>query len=111
VELTLDPVELGKLRFDFNIINDRMQVNISVERTDTLDLLRRHAEVLRAEFRDAGFDGSTLSFSQWAQKDRNDTPQPMFSEGEADSLPAAAAPNPAPMRNQSTTGQGLDLRL
>ncbi len=111
VELTLDPVELGKLRFDFNIINDRMQVNISVERTDTLDLLRRHAEVLRAEFRDAGFDGSTLSFSQWAQKDRNDTPQPMFSEGDADSLPAAAAPNPAPMRNLSTTGQGLDLRL
>ncbi|MBC7738200.1 MAG: flagellar hook-length control protein FliK, partial [Candidatus Saccharibacteria bacterium] len=110
VELSLDPVELGKLRFEFTTTNDRIQVNLSVERSDTLDLLRRHADVLRAEFRDAGLDASTLSFSQWAQKGRDDAPQPLWPEGEAD-LPPSPPPEAAPRRNLTTAGQGLDLRL
>ena len=110
VELSLDPVELGKLRFEFITTNDRVQVNLSVERTDTLDLLRRHADVLRAEFRDAGLDASTLSFSQWSQKGRDDAPQPLLPEGEAGS-PIHPPSDAAPRRTMTTAGQGLDLRL
>ena len=111
VELTLDPVELGKVRFDFTTTNDRMQVNLSVERSDTLDLLRRNADVLRAEFREAGFDGSSLSFSQWSQnssdKSAANTP---ISETETAAFTQAAV-DPAPRRNTATSGHGLDLRL
>lgn len=111
VELTLDPVELGKVRFELTTTNDRMQVSLSVERADTLDLLRRHADELHAAFREAGIDGSTLSFSHWQQPD-GDNPQPgnLSSDPEAmDFAPESLDSNIN--RNKTSTGHGLDLRL
>ena len=110
VEVSLDPVELGRLRFDIRHNGDLVQVNLSVERPETMDLMRRHADQLLAELRAAGFAGASLSFSQWGQgqADRNkpDAPPP----------PETAAPNgpvPAPTipLRAAQTGQGLDLRL
>ncbi|MBC7477375.1 MAG: flagellar hook-length control protein FliK [Pseudorhodobacter sp.] len=111
VELTLDPVELGKLRFEIITTSDRTQINLSVERTDTLDLLRRHADVLRAEFREAGFDGASLNFSQWTRQGKDqDSGQSVMREFEADDL-TLSRPDPVLQRNINTAGQGLDLRL
>ncbi len=107
----LDPVELGRVRFELTTVNDRVHVNLSVERSDTLDLLRRNADSLRAELRDAGFDGSSLNFSQWNQRG---------SEGQAPVVPGSDLAFDAPVRpddrvaapNLNTaTGQGLHLRL
>ncbi|MEI6098452.1 MAG: flagellar hook-length control protein FliK [Alphaproteobacteria bacterium] len=111
VELTLDPVELGKVRFDFTTVNDRITINLSVERPETLDLLRRHAEVLRAEFRDAGFDGSNLNFSQWSQRGHaGSAASHPFTEVEA-GVSGPGKPDPSPIPTNTATGQGLDLRL
>ena len=111
VELMLDPLELGKVKFDFTTTNDRMQINLSVERADTLDLLRRHADVLRAEFRDAGFEGSSLSFSQWShQGPKDQAAQSLFPDAEGDSF-TSPPPVSAPKRSLTSAGQGLDLRL
>ena len=111
MELMLDPAELGKVRFELTSTStDRVQVNVVVERPETLDLLRRNMDSLRAEFRDAGFDAATLSFSQWgkggdaepeARAPLSDTlTEPM------DGTPIAPQPT---FRNMS--GHGLDLRL
>ena len=111
VELLLDPVELGKVRFELSSSADRVQVNVSVERPETLDLLRRNIETLRAEFRDAGFDAATLSFSQWG-KGGDPAPQPPFARPTlfTGTPPEDAAPlTPQPARN--TSRHGLDLRL
>ena len=109
VELTLHPVELGKLRFEITTTNDRTQINILVERPDTLDLLRRHADILRAEFRAAGFDGATLNFSQWARQGHDPSAHhaalPDFDSENA------TPPDALPKRTLNTAGQGLDLRL
>ena len=111
VELFLDPVELGRVRFELSSSADRVQVNVSVERPETLDLLRRNIDVLRAEFREAGFDAATLSFSQWG-KGGDPTPDvpfatPHLSSDAPDEDPAP--PAPSPQRNMSRNG--LDLRL
>ena len=110
VELTLDPVELGKVRFDFTTTGDRMQVNLTVERGDTLDLLRRNADQLRAEFRAAGFDGSSLTFSQWSQSSSDNQPPESLFDG-PDAEFATPTADPEPNRNKISIGHGLDLRL
>ena len=104
VELTLDPVELGRVRFALATSGDQVQVTLSVERPETLDLLRRHAEDLRAEFRAAGFGGAALNFGHWGQN-RPGEPDPVeFAE-------TAAAPSPQPMPRTRFAAAGLDLRL
>ncbi len=112
VELLLDPVELGRVRFEFTTTGDRVQVTLSVERPETLDLLRRHADALRAEFRDAGIDSSTLSFGTWG-KDRQDPQHPApFAGGPTDpDDPPGPEARPAPTPPKTATDQGLDLRL
>ncbi|MEO7382987.1 MAG: flagellar hook-length control protein FliK [Paracoccaceae bacterium] len=106
VELTLDPIELGRVRFALITAGHQLQVTLSVERPETLDLLRRHADDLRAEFRAAGFDAASLSFGHWGQNKSDDQPQTAteFTEP-ADVSPPQAAPR---MRAAST---GLDLLL
>ncbi len=110
VELLLDPVELGKVRFELSTLGDRVSINMSVERPETLDLLRRNLDDLRAEFRSAGLDASTLNFSQWGKGSDN---QPPATFAPADPGPEDIPLAPAsPVRtNQSTSAQGLDLRL
>ena len=107
VELTLDPVELGKLRFSMAQTGDQMQVTLSAQRPETLDLLRRHAEDLRQEFRDAGFAGSAFTFSQWRQQGTHQDHAPEAGASSPDPSPLPEILPPAP----GSTGPGLDLRL
>jgi flagellar hook-length control protein FliK len=109
-EIVLEPAELGRLHF--NIVTDgaQIQVNLTVERPETLVLLRAHAEDLRQEFRAAGIDTSSLSFGQWDR--RGDAP-PGPEPGAEDSAPLPMdSPSlvPIPAR-RIVSGSGLDLRL
>ena len=113
VELALAPDELGRLRMSMQAEGDVMRVLLSAERPETIDLLRRHADHLAQEFRQAGFSGATLSFGQWGaggaahpQAQAQATP------------PAAPAPVAGPSPTQPTPRApavagvgGLDLRL
>lgn len=62
-EITLAPEELGNLRIEISTEGDRVSLTLQAERPDTLDLLRRHADRLLAEFRAAGFSEMNLGFS------------------------------------------------
>jgi Flagellar hook-length control protein FliK len=62
VELRLDPPELGSVRFQLDQRNADLVVTIIAERPETLDLMRRHADQLLADLRQAGFQGASLSF-------------------------------------------------
>ncbi len=107
VELTLDPVELGRVRLAVATSGDQVQIHLSIERPETLDLLRRHAEDLRAECRDAGFGGSSLTFGQWGQQGSG-APQPQGPDDTPDLRDPTAPPVP---RQMPTDATGLDLRL
>ncbi len=65
VELVLSPAELGQLRFEIQHRGDQVQIVLSAERPETLDLLRRNSEQLLADLRNAGFAGASLAFGGW----------------------------------------------
>jgi flagellar hook-length control protein FliK len=76
VTLTLAPEDLGTLRFDVQHVADSISVHLTVERPETLDLLRRHADHLAEAFRQAGFSGASFTFGggDGGQRDRPPTP-------------------------------------
>jgi flagellar hook-length control protein FliK len=110
VEVTLSPEELGKVRFSILGAEGQMSVQIVAERAETLDLLRRHIDVLEAELRQQGYDGVSFSFGQGG--------------GGAGAEPGERAPaldddrsfHEAPLRTEPVdrrqlVGGSLDLRL
>lgn len=107
-ELLMNPAELGRIRFDLITQGDQVQVTLSVERPETLDLLRANAEALRQELRAAGLNTDTLNFGQWAQRaPSRDQTEVLPEQSVGAALPqAVSAPYVKPM---STSG--LDLRL
>jgi flagellar hook-length control protein FliK len=104
----MNPAELGRIRFDLITQGDQVQVTLSVERPETLDLLRANTEALRQEFRAAGLTADTLNFGQWSQRPptRDQTAAPPDQAAPAQ-LPHAI---PAPYIKPPSTS-GLDLRL
>jgi hypothetical protein len=63
VLVTLRPEELGTLRFEIRHTDQGLHLHLSIDQPATLDLLRRHAEQLLQDLRQAGFTGATLSYS------------------------------------------------
>jgi len=62
VEIVLSPAELGKVRITLSPGEAGMAVSIVADRPETLDLLRRHANLLAQDFRELGYGGTEFSF-------------------------------------------------
>lgn len=109
VEVILSPEELGRVQMDFRADGDGMRVFLTAERPETLDLLRRHADQLASELRQAGYSGASLSFGQWGQ------PQGEARHGgRHTTIPRAESHIPAhsPANSpRNSSGRGLDLRV
>lgn len=112
VEVVLNPQELGKLRFEIQQNGDQVKVILTVERPETLDLMRRHGEQLLSDLRQSGFQDATLSFGQWGAQDRPDQTAPHLPDDpSAPAAPPAFAPAPLWPARTDLGGQGLNLRL
>jgi hypothetical protein len=111
VALTLAPEELGKVRIDLRPEGDLMRIVIAVERPETLDLLRRHADVLAMEFRQSGFAQTSLSFAAFGEGGGGGSAlPPPDGDGRGDRGAPAGADTLPPPRPTLLPGQ-LDLRL
>ncbi|MDF1668157.1 MAG: flagellar hook-length control protein FliK [Roseovarius sp.] len=64
IDLVLNPVELGRVKISLQTTDGTVVVQVSAERPETLDLMRRNAEVLAQEFLDIGYGEAQFSFSQ-----------------------------------------------
>jgi hypothetical protein len=116
VELMLDPAELGPVRVGLSGGEGSLSVHITAERPETLDLFRRHADLLARDLRAAGYGGVTFQFG-------GDTPSQDTLGGARTYEPAAgvrredAAAGSGADRHQAPTAirlahaGGLDLRL
>jgi len=113
VELVLTPADLGRLRFEITQTGDQMRIHLIVERPETLDLLRRNADQLLSEFRQAGYAGATLSFAQGGQGGQQHPPPPSATAHQPPPLPEqqSTAPKPQSQPHGKQPGGGLDLRL
>ena len=63
LEIALDPPELGKLRISVSQGDDGLFLAVTVDRPETLDLMRRHAGLLTQEFQRQGLEHSGFSFT------------------------------------------------
>ena len=111
IEIRLSPDELGRVKLSMVPGEAGLVVQLVAERPETLDLLRRHADLLAAELRDAGYSGLQFSFSG---EGGNKTQAFELSEDSPDtSGEPFASVKPAALRQASVAGSnsGLDIRL
>ena len=117
IEIRLDPAELGHVRVALEPQDGAMVVHLSAERSETMDLLRRHSDQLARELRDLGYRDVSFDFGS---DQRQDNRQPARTAYDSNQITAtegdprgAGAENDlaSPSRMKSSSGSGLDLRL
>ena len=113
LDVALSPDELGPLHLHVTTERGSLRIAMTVERPETLDLLRRHADQLLADLRQAGFGGATLSFGQGGTGDgrTTGTPPDQAQAPLADPAKPEPAQKPAFQRGQTSGSAPLDLRL
>lgn len=74
IEITLKPEELGTVRLVITG-GERPAVAVYADHRETLDLLRRHADILARELRDSGLEGADMSFASNTGTDQQHTAQ------------------------------------
>ncbi len=91
VEVVLDPPELGRLRLRLGGAEQPQHVVLTVDRPETLDLMRRHGDQFLRDLRDAGWSGLSLALDSGASGSRQGHAYPASGD-----LPQGPAPGPAP---------------
>ena len=112
IDIILNPAELGRVRITLSHSDAGMIVSVAAERTETLDLMRRHSDILGQEFHDLGYGGTEFTF------DRERSAEDGGPHGSArdDEAPPTVSPEPAgsPMIAMPTPAVAvdrLDIRL
>ncbi|WP_281840659.1 flagellar hook-length control protein FliK [Sinisalibacter aestuarii] len=114
VELRLQPEELGRVSLTMSADGGVLSVALAADRGDTLDLMRRHIEILGDELRKLGY--SSVAFSFAGGGDGHGTgaartgpaPAPGTDGDDTEAGPVAAAlPDPGANRKSN----GIDMRL
>jgi len=107
IELRLDPPELGRVTVQLTTQDQVVTAQITADRADTVELMRRHAELLNATLEKAGFSQANLSFQQGSPQDNQSTAD------EFDGPPVyAESPEPTLLSTLLVGQNGrLDIRL
>ena len=110
LNLTLNPEELGRLRFEMTTMGEKLHITVFVERGDTMDLLRRHADHLLNDLRQSGLGQTSLSFGNWSQGGQAKPDRTTQSEYADPTEASSPTPTFAALRHNAADGR-LDLRL
>lgn len=105
VEIRLSPEELGRVRMYMHSGEHGLLVNIQADRTETLDLMRRHVDELARHLAEAGYENAGFTFGE--ERRQRETPL-----GDALDLVPAVDDELAPLPSIETDGaNGLDIRM
>ncbi|MBC7154655.1 MAG: flagellar hook-length control protein FliK [Rhodobacteraceae bacterium] len=108
VDVTLSPDELGRVRLSLSTTDlGGIVVNVTADRAETMDLIRRHIDMLAQDFREIGYGSVSFGFSD--NPGRNDGQAPVALAGSHLS-PVALSVIPE-IALVPAAGTGLDLRL
>ena len=105
-EILLNPEELGRVRLSMAVDDNAIVLNVSAERSETQDLLRRHMDQLAQEFRDLGY--ASISFTFGEQKGETHA---AFAQPDETPEPEIEAVTAELNTDASQTNAGLDLRI
>ncbi len=112
IEMRLDPPDLGKVQIQLNTSEDGVRAVIMAEKTETQDLLRRHAELLSRDLRESGFEGIELEFADSSGMTGQEAGEEMMAMGDTPSGPNGEPVQQTPAQILRTALQsGLDIRL
>ena len=109
VDITLNPEELGRVRLALTSTDTGMVMQVTAERPETLELLRRHISELGQEFQDIGYSDISFNFTgegthQAGQNDAEKT-------GKTDEHLDQAVENKIAISLSTSPTTGLDIRL
>jgi hypothetical protein len=113
LEIALEPEELGRVRLVFSAAEAGLAVTLQADRSETLEMLRRHVDLLLADLRARGFEEVHIDFGGDTRGGHGDEAGggggalPEAPENTADAPPADAAS----LRDIPSSTSGLDLRL
>ena len=112
VDVMLEPPELGRVEILMELSDQGLRATLSAERQGTLDILRRHLDVLAQQFAEAGFSDVDLNFAAFAEGQAEGGEEGPTGEGiEADSKNNTGATRGAsPSASRAHDGL-VDLRL
>ena len=113
VELTLNPEELGRVRMTLRSGEGTMMVTITVERPETLDLLRRNIDQLGNQLRDIGYHDLTFEFAGQGGEFSDDPDDSTNQKhNQPDGYPQAEeTKSPDPVQIVFAHEGGIDVRL
>ena len=111
VEISLNPEEPGKVRLNLLAGESGITVHVLAERSETLDLMRRHIDQLARELQSLGYENIAFGFAEGKSQNNHDhagNKNPQSSS--ANPLPGKVA-DPEMTRLSLGATSGLDLRL
>ncbi|WP_422826690.1 flagellar hook-length control protein FliK [Thalassococcus sp. BH17M4-6] len=107
VELRLNPEELGRVHVRISASETGVMMHVTAERPETLDLLRRHIDLLQRDLNALGYDDPQFSFDRrGGHAEQTTTDGPELSD---DASPTPAKHTASPTIRPQT--DGLDIRL
>lgn len=112
IKITLKPEELGTVRLVISG-GERPAITVYADHRETLDLLRRHSEILARELKDSGFAGAEMSFAGDGSAAQRQFGQDQTSPPLKDSDPMPARPEQPVQKatHQRATGSQIDIRI
>lgn len=109
IELTLNPAELGRVRISMTPGDGAITVTVIAERPETLELMRRHADMLAQDFRHLGLGSTEFAFGRNpGQPGGTGTPDRAANPEDPPPPTVAAAPAPTAL---GIAADRVDIRL
>ncbi|UWR22381.1 flagellar hook-length control protein FliK [Sulfitobacter sp. S190] len=110
IDVSLSPMELGRVKMSITPEETGLTVHIIAERGETIDLMRRHIDVLGQQFKSLGYEDISFAFGEsGADPETGDE----ASNGNAQSA-RGPSDDLVEVEEQTTrpdTGSGIDIRL
>lgn len=112
VEILLNPAELGRVKIRMISHDGIMNVSVIADRQETLDLMRRHIDVLAHEFIDIGYGQADFSFGHNSPGDRDGSDQQTPERSlNMTNLQSGPAPIPEAVPVSRIISDRVDIRL
>lgn len=112
IEINLDPPELGRVTVKLTSTETGLAAALLTERPEIADLMRRHAELLLRDLKNAGYADVSLSFGSTSSEERRSDQSGQSADAPldrtAENLAAAISPSHG-LAGRSDSG--LDIRL
>lgn len=110
VTIRLDPPELGLLDIELVFESNRVTATLTAERPETLEMLRRHTDMLQRDLAASGFAGADIAFGD-RRPGEGGHQQPGDAQPSGMAAVSPMAPAAPALATRTTAAGRLDIRL